>query len=295
MQPINRPVTNPHLSSNLDNQKNDPVGNGITVSTLNSDTINLGRRIEENRPLLDDLKNGRHFQNVLTIMRKIAVPKELLLKFLIGKVHFEELLVGSNSNWPLALVRSIYRHGLTVQPIVYYHEGDPMSYEEYFLDRTLADRLSAIFRHGFWESREKTYAKLKILIEAITNENSSGKLDLSNLDLDLSKLSLNCADFSNADCRGTKFGNERAYCARINLAGADCRGADFGAVRLDPINLTGANLLGAKAKDPIISGMIKEQELFERYKLLPQTMEQHGFNFPRELINNIGLDLRAIQ
>lgn len=81
---------------------------------------------------------------------------------------------------------------------------------------------------------------------------------------------------------------------RINWTNADCRGCNFGRLKSDQVILTGANLLGAKSTDRDISRMIKEQELFPKYQLLPHIVAQHNLNFPRELVNEIGSKLDSL-
>ena len=302
MQPINRPVTNFHL-----------------VSLSNLHTINLEKRLEENRPLLDSLKEDRQFQNVLTLMHQLAVPDKLLLKFLTGQASLSDC---TPIYWAKNLIRNIYKDGLRVQVMDHYIEGENWPYDIHFLNQALADQLSTVFKHGYFEPSEKTHCKTQILIRAIQQENISGKLDLSGRDLSsvhLDRANLPGADCKNAkfriqqqcgsinlagaDCRGTNFGTVNPFYVRltimrdgkpINLAGADCREADFGTLKSNQVNLTGANLIGAKSTDPDISQMIKEQELYKKYMLLPYVMAQHNLNFPRELINEIGSELKSV-
>jgi len=300
MQPINRPVTNVHL-----------------VSLSNLHTINLEKRLEENRPLLDSLKEDRQFQNVLTLMHQLAVPDELLLKFLTGQAS----LCDCTPCWAQSLITNIYKDGLRVQVMDQYIEGENWPYDIHFLNQALADQLSTVFKHGYFEPSEKTHCKTQTLIRAIQQENISGKLDLTGLDLSsvhLDRANLpgadcknakfrihkwDCINLAGADCRGTNFGAVEPFYVSlttmrhgkpINLAGADCREADFGTLKSNQVNLTGANLIGAKSTDPDISQMIKEQELYKKYMLLPYVMAQHNLNFPRELINEIGSELKSV-
>lgn len=68
---------------------NSPVTSARPLSGSNPHTINLERRLEENRPFVDSLKEDPLFQNVLTLMRRFAVPETLLFRFVTGKAHLE--------------------------------------------------------------------------------------------------------------------------------------------------------------------------------------------------------------
>jgi hypothetical protein len=286
MLPITKSIRPPHLALDLDKLKSGLGESNPTVIESDSHVINLKKRIDENCHFLDELKKDRQFQNLLTLMRKAAIPEKLLLNFLIGWAPLQDCL---KSTWMEDLITKTYSHGFwAIWAGVYTADG---RYYFHYLKPSFSHRLSTIFSYGYFESEDKFHSKMKTFMGAIETENISGKLDLSFLDL--SDVWLDHASLTGADCRGVKFGKVKFRLqGKINLTGADCRGANFGTATVNQMNLAKANLLGVKTKDPVISRMVKEQELFEKYKLLLQITAGHSFNFPRELIKHITLELK---
>ncbi|MCD6026658.1 MAG: hypothetical protein K0R08_1177 [Solimicrobium sp.] len=167
MLPISQPVntTRPafHLSNSNSTEK---------TSTVDPHVINLVERIDGNRLFLEGLKRDSGFQNTLTLMHKAWVPEEQLLKFLTGKASLEECL-GTN-RWMIEFLVGSYG-GLEIK-------SGQLGIQDHFLSESLAETLSTVFRTGYFESSEKTYSKMNALMQAITEKNNIGKLDLSNTD-----------------------------------------------------------------------------------------------------------------
>lgn len=298
----------------------EPISKQLTstrsISEPNSYTFNLEKRLEENRPFLDNLKQHRPFQNIFTLMHNSLDylkqnkpaenfrtfghnkdPEELIFKCLTGQAPlnycFPISLFRYHGFSAERLIQEILKDEIRVQEMVEYVDGEPFQYNCYFLDQTWTDRLSAIFSHGWFEPADKTQSKMITFMEAIENGNSSGKLHLSGFDLSRVRF----GNFAGADCRGANFvhnkpGKQRRI--KLNLTDADCRGAHFGLLTLHQVTLTGANLLGAQSSDPNISAMIKEQELFEKYKLSRYITAQHNLYFPEELFERIGSELKEV-
>jgi TPR repeat protein len=167
-------------------------------STVDSHVINLQERIESNRILLDGLKRDSGFQNTLTLMHKAGVPEEQLLKFLTGNASLEECL--GKKTWMIAFLIGTYA-GLEVK------SRGLGRLDLHFLEHSLADTLTTIFKQGYSESGEKTHSKMNALMQAIEEKNNSGKLDLA---------STNLAFFHSLEYGGDEF---KAAMAEFNLIG----------------------------------------------------------------------------
>jgi uncharacterized protein YjbI with pentapeptide repeats len=236
---------------------------------------------------LDDLllKNHR-FQNIFNLMQQNAVPEDLILSFLMGKASLEECL--SNETWMINfLVRS--------------YEGLETSYfsHSHYLERSLTNLLSTILDRGIFESSKKTGAKTTTLIRAITLACSLKSIYVENADF--CDVNLSGASFKKAGFKNVRF-------CGANLSQADFQGANLNGVSFEGANLfeanfseaetydadfRGSNLGGVKSTDPEVLLMKKEQA-FEKYKLLPHVIGEHFFQgnkFPSELINRIANEL----
>ncbi|MCD6026499.1 MAG: hypothetical protein K0R08_1018, partial [Solimicrobium sp.] len=143
-------------------------------STVDSNVFNLEKRIEDNRSFLDGLKRDRGFQNTLTFMDRKGVPEEQLLKFLIGKASLEECLPFEKT--VITFLVGSYRR-FEIQA------GWFGNTDLHFLENSLANTLSTIFKQGYLESSEKTHSKMNTLMQTIGEENNAGKIDLAGIDL----------------------------------------------------------------------------------------------------------------
>ncbi|MCD6026099.1 MAG: hypothetical protein K0R08_618 [Solimicrobium sp.] len=179
MQPISRSVNNTHFGLDLSNssstKKNDIV---------NPHVISIKSRIEENRLLLDELKTDPGFQNILALLRynphqKKSFTSAQILNFLIGKASLEECYGkndGKNGGWTDNYLKAIHPFDkLEFDPGWFGNQGS------HFLNKTLADKLATIFKHGYSESIEKTDSKMNIFLDAMDN---SGKVMLAKKEID---------------------------------------------------------------------------------------------------------------
>ncbi|MCD6026983.1 MAG: hypothetical protein K0R08_1502 [Solimicrobium sp.] len=227
MLPINRPINNPGLTVGSDNPSSTEKN-----SSVNPYVINLESRIEQNRPLIEDLKRDRGFQNTLTLLRRESIPDRMLLNFLTGKASLQECVSNmikiKDSDGSLGYTRSYCGRDIwwIIDMLVKTYEAledrsrssGPAACSSHFLPKSLTDPLTAIFSHGYWESEEKTCSKINTLMHAI----ESKKLDLSGADLSY-------IDFEDANL------------AEANLAGANLAGAGTIGTNFLDANLLGVN------------------------------------------------------
>ncbi|MCD6025831.1 MAG: pentapeptide repeat protein [Solimicrobium sp.] len=205
-------------------------------SQSSSEMTNLRNRIEENRPLIDDLRKNSGFQNIFALMRKKDIPNELIFGFLTGTASLEQCL--NNEIWMINLLERIY-DGFEI-----YWGGNQRA--SHFLDKSLANRLLTIFKQGYFESNEKTYSKMHILIGAIEKSNNSKELNLQQARL--ARVNLTGADLS-----GTNL--HRVDLTLANLTGVNLNKAVLGEIKLRQANLTGANLSNADLKNVDLTGV----------------------------------------
>ncbi|MCD6026958.1 MAG: hypothetical protein K0R08_1477 [Solimicrobium sp.] len=252
MLPINQSINNlrPADLGNLNpSEKN---------SSINSYVINLESRIEQNRPLIEDLKRDRGFQNTLTLLRRESISDRQLLDFLTGKVSLEEcektlekLMYSNARQQDTPLEELVAEKKWMVQVLVRTYKAlEPRwSGTSHFLPKSLTDPLAAIFSHGYWESEEKTHYKMNALMQAI----ELGKLDLSRADL--SDINFDYVNLAEANL------------AWANLVGASTIGTNF----------LNANLLGVnwESKKVRLAGQEINRALymFDAHGLLPEAFE----------------------
>ncbi|MCD6025482.1 MAG: hypothetical protein K0R08_1 [Solimicrobium sp.] len=210
---LNRPLNNPHPAVDWDNPYPTKKNRVDDVHV-----INLKKRIEQNRPLIESLKRDRGFQNALNLLRRESIPDRKLLDFLTGKASLEECVdtiyevqvsnfplgntnveeVGSKKIWIVNLLVRTYE-ALEVKA-GWFDKSD-----SHFLSESITDTLAAIFSHGYLESDDKTHSKMNTLMQAI----EAGELDLSGADL--SDMNLAGANLAGANLVGANFLNANLF------------------------------------------------------------------------------------
>ncbi|MCD6026592.1 MAG: putative low-complexity protein [Solimicrobium sp.] len=233
MQSVNRSVSTKH-----------------PIVSEQTDVINLNSRIGKNRTFIEDLKANPSFQNLLILMQQAAVPKEQLLKFLTGRASLEECW--GEKKWMTNLIIKTYG-GLKV-----------CWANSHFLSESLAATLTAIFNSGYFESAEKSHAKMGVLMGSLKRDQSSETLDLVGADLsgvNLSGADLSGANFSKANLSKTDLSFAtlpKANLTGANLSGAclygtNLAGASFYATKLSGTDLSAANLCSADLSETNLS------------------------------------------
>ncbi|MCD6027612.1 MAG: pentapeptide repeat protein [Solimicrobium sp.] len=159
-------------------------------------------------------------------MRNEAISDDQILCFLTGQISLEDCL--GKKKWVINLLVKTYAGFETHTE---HHNSS------YFLSKSLTTSLSTIFNCGYFEFPKKTILKIEALLTIIEQKNSSGKLDLS--DLNLSNLDLTGANFAEINCCGTKF--KRANRTGASFAGANCNGTDLETAQLKKTNFREAN------------------------------------------------------
>jgi uncharacterized protein YjbI with pentapeptide repeats len=239
MKPITQPINSSRFTSDSDNLNTLEKG-----GTVEADLVNLRSRIEKNCAFLDELKKNTRFQNVLILMRKMAISNELLFSFLSGQSSLQQLL--GEETWMTNLLVKTY-DGLEAAWLGYSH----------FLSNSIVDTIQAIFRRGYLESAEKFQSKMHSLMDAIENHDNLGQLDLSGADL--SYISLRSAKLAGVNLVGANLIG--SYLTYADLSGANLAGADLRGTFSLCAKWSGANLAGTIFIGTFLDGVLTDVDL----------------------------------
>ncbi|MCD6026307.1 MAG: pentapeptide repeat-containing protein [Solimicrobium sp.] len=245
MLSLTRPLHNPNPTPKLNNLN---LIEKDAVVELN--VVNLKKRIEENRALLDSLKQNKKFQNILIFFLRCKEPDSIvrLTKFLVGKASLEECF--SKERWIINLLAR------TCDEI---EVRSGFFGPSHFLSSPLTDTLSIIFAYGYLESEEKFNSKMITFIESIQEDR-------------LESLYLVGADLSWADLTGANLPWEDLTAA--NLRRANLNGANFEGSTLIRANLKQADLYNANLADSDLTEADLTQACMHRANLIRATLNR---------------------